>query len=104
MATPRLGLVVEDKPTELSCSYLPRRVFLPNKTSDKSTETKATCSDCLTFIQVKGLIAQKAVLHINFINREAIKAGSSSSRKVKLHTDRGLWLCYFLVKLYYSYS
>ena len=22
MATPRLGLVVEDKPTELSCSYL----------------------------------------------------------------------------------
>ena len=23
MATPRLGLVVEDKPTELSCLYIP---------------------------------------------------------------------------------
>ena len=27
MATPRLGLVVEDKPTELSCSYV-QQIFL----------------------------------------------------------------------------
>ena len=55
MATPRLGLVVEDKPTELSCIYMYIHIacmylvykVLPLSTSSHSCLTKY--SDCHYF-------------------------------------------------------
>ena len=45
MATPRLGLVVEDKPTELSCTFVSRYGFRLTSPHSKQKLLKGFCGD-----------------------------------------------------------